>query len=74
MNGFRMHYQLFGSEGQPLLWLSGWTGTGADWKFAFQGAAVTALSSVRMRLSSKKRSPPFCMERESSAPRHCPNQ
>jgi len=37
INGFRMHYELFGGEGQPLLWLSGWTGTGADWKFAFQG-------------------------------------
>lgn len=36
INGFRMHYELFGDEGQPLLWLSGWTGTGTDWKFAFR--------------------------------------
>ncbi len=37
INGFRMHYELFGTEAQPLLWLHGWSGTGADWKFAFRG-------------------------------------
>ncbi|HVO63756.1 MAG TPA: alpha/beta hydrolase [Terriglobales bacterium] len=36
IHGFRMHYDVFGDAGSPLLWLSGWTGTGADWKFVFQ--------------------------------------
>lgn len=37
VNGYRMHYQIFGDpEGQPLLWLSGWTGTGEDWKHIFK--------------------------------------
>ena len=35
INGFRMHYEVFGEAGRPLLWLHGWSGTGADWKFAF---------------------------------------
>jgi len=35
INGFTMHYEVFGDAGSPLLWLSGWTGTGADWKFVF---------------------------------------
>lgn len=36
INGFDMHYEVFGEAGSPLLWLSGWTGTGADWKFVFK--------------------------------------
>ena len=36
VNGYRMHYDLFGDpSGEPLLWLSGWTGTGQDWKHVF---------------------------------------
>jgi pimeloyl-ACP methyl ester carboxylesterase len=36
INGSRMHYEVFGSAGGPLLWLHGWSGTGADWKFVFK--------------------------------------
>lgn len=36
INGFRMNYEVFGDAGSPLLWLHGWTGTGADWKFVFK--------------------------------------
>jgi hypothetical protein len=35
INGFRLHYEIFGSGGEPLLWLHGWTGSGEDWKFVF---------------------------------------
>jgi len=32
-----MHYELFGDAvGAPLLWLHGWSGTGADWKYIFK--------------------------------------
>lgn len=37
VSGYRMHYELFGDPaGEPLLWLHGWTGTGADWKYIFK--------------------------------------
>jgi pimeloyl-ACP methyl ester carboxylesterase len=37
VNGYRMHYRLFGDPaGEPLLWLSGWSGTGEDWKYIFK--------------------------------------
>jgi len=36
VNGYRMHYELFGDpSGEPLLWLHGWSGTGQDWKHTF---------------------------------------
>jgi pimeloyl-ACP methyl ester carboxylesterase len=35
LNGFRMHYEIFGDGGEPLLWLHGWSGSGEDWKFIF---------------------------------------
>src|SRR5690349_9499357 len=36
ISGFLMHYEIFGDGECPLLWLHGWTGTGADWKFIFK--------------------------------------
>ena len=36
INWFLMHYEVFGDAGCPLLWLHGWSGTGADWKFVFK--------------------------------------
>ncbi len=36
INGFRMHYEIFGEGGSPLLRPHGWSGTGADWKFVFK--------------------------------------
>lgn len=37
LSGYRMHYGLFGDPGgDPLLWLSGWSGTGEDWKHVFK--------------------------------------
>ena len=37
VHGYRMHYEIFGdSAGEPLLWLSGWSGTGEDWKYVFK--------------------------------------
>jgi pimeloyl-ACP methyl ester carboxylesterase len=37
INGYRMHYEVSGaSDGEPLLWLSGWSGTGEDWKHIFK--------------------------------------
>jgi len=37
VNGYRMHYGLFGEPaGKPLLWLHGWSGTGEDWKHIFR--------------------------------------
>jgi len=37
VNGYRMHYELYGDpDGEPLLWLHGWSGTGQDWKYIFQ--------------------------------------
>ncbi len=38
VNGFRMHYEIFGMGGEPLLWLHGWSGSGEDWKFIFNEA------------------------------------
>lgn len=39
VNGYRMHYGLFGDpDGEPLLWLHGWSGTGEDWKYVFKQA------------------------------------
>jgi pimeloyl-ACP methyl ester carboxylesterase len=35
VNGIRLHYETYG-EGQPLLWLSGFMGTGDDWRFLFK--------------------------------------
>ena len=40
INGFRMHYEIFGDPGYPLLWLHGWSGTGEDWKFVFKDVPV----------------------------------
>jgi pimeloyl-ACP methyl ester carboxylesterase len=38
VNGYRMHYELYGDpDGDPLLWLHGWSGTGQDWKYIFKG-------------------------------------
>ena len=37
INGYRMHYEVFGDpQDGPLLWLSGWSGTGEDWKYVFK--------------------------------------
>ena len=37
LNGYRMHYEVFGDPaGKPLLWLSGWSGTGKDWSYIFK--------------------------------------
>jgi pimeloyl-ACP methyl ester carboxylesterase len=37
INGYRMHYRLFGDRSdEPLLWLHGWSGTGEDWKYIFK--------------------------------------
>jgi pimeloyl-ACP methyl ester carboxylesterase len=37
VNAYRMHYGIFGdSAGEPLLWLSGWSGSGEDWKHVFK--------------------------------------
>lgn len=35
IHGYRMHYEVFGAAGEPLLWLHGWSGSGEDWKFIF---------------------------------------
>ncbi len=37
VNGVCLHYETFG-EGEPLLWLSGFMGAGADWRFLFEEA------------------------------------
>jgi pimeloyl-ACP methyl ester carboxylesterase len=34
-NGVRLHYETFG-EGEPLLWISGFLGVGADWRYLFE--------------------------------------
>jgi pimeloyl-ACP methyl ester carboxylesterase len=34
INGASLHYETFG-EGEPLLWLHGFFGAGADWKYIF---------------------------------------
>ncbi|RPI51247.1 MAG: alpha/beta fold hydrolase [Acidobacteria bacterium] len=34
-NGVSLHYEIFG-EGEPLLWLHGFMGAGADWQYIFQ--------------------------------------
>jgi pimeloyl-ACP methyl ester carboxylesterase len=34
INGIELHYEIVG-EGEPLLWLHGFTGSGADWKYIF---------------------------------------
>jgi pimeloyl-ACP methyl ester carboxylesterase len=37
VKGYRMHYELFGDPtGEPLLWLSGWSGTGGDWTYVLR--------------------------------------
>ena len=37
VNGFRMHYALSSDPaGAPVLWLSGWSGTGGDWQHIFK--------------------------------------
>ncbi len=37
VNGYRMHYGLFGDPAaEPLLWLHGWSGSGEDWKYIFK--------------------------------------
>jgi pimeloyl-ACP methyl ester carboxylesterase len=35
VNGVHLHYETFG-EGEPLLWLSGFMGVGADWRYLFK--------------------------------------
>jgi pimeloyl-ACP methyl ester carboxylesterase len=41
VNGYRLHYELFGDpSGEPLLWLHGWSGTGGDWKYIFKEPPV----------------------------------
>ena len=36
LNGFEMHFEVFGEPaGEPLLWLHGFGGSGADWKYIF---------------------------------------
>lgn len=37
IDGLRLHYEITG-EGQPLLWLHGFLGTGADWRHIFPEA------------------------------------
>jgi len=40
VSGFRLHYETHGDPaGEPLLWLHGFGGTGADWKFIFNSEA-----------------------------------
>ena len=34
VNGVDLHYEVAG-EGEPLLWLHGFMGSGADWKYIF---------------------------------------
>jgi pimeloyl-ACP methyl ester carboxylesterase len=37
VDGYRMHYEISGDPAaEPLLWLSGWSGTGEDWKYVFK--------------------------------------
>jgi pimeloyl-ACP methyl ester carboxylesterase len=37
VNGFEMHYDLCGDPaGEPLLWIHGFGGSGADWKYIFK--------------------------------------
>jgi pimeloyl-ACP methyl ester carboxylesterase len=37
VNGYRMHFALFGDPaGEPVLWISGWSGTGEDWQHIFK--------------------------------------
>jgi len=39
LQDYRMHYEISGDpEGEPLLWLHGWSGTGQDWKYIFKEA------------------------------------
>jgi pimeloyl-ACP methyl ester carboxylesterase len=35
VNGVQLHYEIHG-EGEPLLWLHGFMGCGADWRFIFK--------------------------------------
>ena len=35
VNGIRLHYEMHG-HGKPLLWLHGFMGSGADWRYIFQ--------------------------------------
>ena len=34
LNGIELHYEIAG-EGEPLLWLHGFLGCGADWRHVF---------------------------------------
>ncbi|MGI9100801.1 MAG: alpha/beta fold hydrolase [Terriglobales bacterium] len=36
LNGYRLHYEIYGESGEPLLWLHGWSGSGQDWKYIFK--------------------------------------
>jgi pimeloyl-ACP methyl ester carboxylesterase len=39
LDSYQMHYEIFGDRaGEPLLWLSGWSGAGGDWKYIFREA------------------------------------
>ena len=39
VGSYQMHYEIFGdATGEPLLWLSGWSGTGQDWSYIFRDA------------------------------------
>ena len=41
-DGARLHYEVFG-EGEPLLWVHGFMGSGADWSYIFnEPPAVSA--------------------------------
>ena len=38
ISGYHIHYELYGdASGEPLLWLHGWSGSGQDWKYIFEG-------------------------------------
>ena len=51
-NGVELHYEVVGT-GEPLLWLHGFMGAGADWKYIFLAAprwiSVNRAGSARSR-------------------------
>lgn len=39
VNGINLHFELLG-QGEPLLWMHGFMGSGSDWKFLFDNPPV----------------------------------